>query len=101
MVYFVQSPFFVEDTSMLETDENGHACEWEASLIRHINDNLVHLDKAAPDAFTNLRRNKELAEVGAYSQVDWYSQYPHMMVGDARPATADEQPVQQAIGPAR
>lgn len=90
VVYFVQSPFFIEDTSMLETEENGHACEWEASLICHIDDSLVNLEKAAPEPFTNLRRNKDLAEIGAYSQVDWYSQYPNMMVGDARPATSEK-----------
>jgi len=88
VVYFVQSPFFPDDISMLETQENGHACEWETSLIRHINDSVVHLEQAPPEPFTNLRRNADLAAVGAYSQVDWYSQYPHMVVGDARPATA-------------
>ncbi len=90
VVYFVQSPFFVADTSLLETDENGHACEWETSLIRAIDDSLVNLEQAPPEPFTNLRRNADLAAVGAYSQVDWYSQYPHMVVGDARPATPEK-----------
>ncbi len=88
VVYFVQSPFFPKDTSQMETQELGHACEWEASLIRAIDDSLVNLEQAPPEPFTNLRRNAELAAVGAYSQVDWYSMYPHMVVGDARPATA-------------
>ncbi|MBE2225040.1 MAG: creatininase family protein, partial [Anaerolineae bacterium] len=90
VVYFVQSPYFPDDTSMLDTTEIGHACEWEVSLIRAIDDSLVNLDQAPPEPFTNLRRNKDLAAVGAYSQVDWYSQYPHMVVGDARPATVEK-----------
>jgi creatinine amidohydrolase len=90
VVYFVQSPYFPADTSLLETPELGHACEWEASLIRYINDDLVKLDQAPAEPFTNLRRNEALTAVGAYSQVDWYSMYPHMVVGDARPATAEK-----------
>ena len=90
VVYFVQSPYFPDDTSMLDTTELGHACEWEVSLIRAIDDSLVNLEQAPPEPFTNLRQNKELAAVGAYSQVDWYSQYPHMIMGDARPATVEK-----------
>lgn len=91
-VYFVQSPFFVEeeDRNILETEEIGHACEWEASLIRRIDDSLVNLEQTAPEPFTNLHRNEALAAVGAYSQVDWFSMYPHMIVGDARPATVEK-----------
>ena len=92
VVYFVQSPFFLDDTSqlLLETEETGHACEWEASLIRRIDDSLVNLEQAPPEPTVNLLRNEELAAVGAYSQVDWYSMYPHMIVGDARPATVEK-----------
>ena len=90
IVYFVQSPYFPEDASLFETAELGHACEWEASLIRRIDDSVVNLEQAPPEPFTNLCRNKALAEVGAYTQVDWYSQYPHMIVGDARSATVEK-----------
>ncbi len=88
--YFVQSPFLATDVSLLDTEEIGHACEWETSLIRHINDDVINLTQAPPEPFTNLHLNKELAAVDAYTQVDWYAQYPHMVVGDPRPATPEK-----------
>jgi creatinine amidohydrolase len=90
VVYYARTPYFPADTSLLETAELGHACEWEASLIRHIDDSLVKLEQAPPEPAANLKRNQTLAEVGVYTQADWYSQYPHMVVGDARPATAEK-----------
>lgn len=40
--------------------------------------------------FTSLQRNQPLAQVGAYSPVDWYTKYPIMYVGDATKATAEK-----------
>ncbi len=77
------------DNNHLATEELGHACEWETSLLRHIREDLVHIDEGQLP-FTNQRRNQALTAVGAYSQVDWYSMYPDMVVGDPRPATAEK-----------
>lgn len=88
VVYFADLPVVPIDEDILEHPENGHACEAETSMIRHINDDLVHMDRVPPQAFTNLRRNQSVADAGGYTQTDWYAMYPHMYVGDAHKATA-------------
>ena len=90
VVYFADLPYSPEVASILEHPENGHACEAETSMIRHINDALVLMDQVPPQPFTNAQRNAEVANQGGYSQVDWYAQYPHMYVGDAHKATAEK-----------
>jgi creatinine amidohydrolase len=77
------------EQNWLDTDEVGHACEWETSLLRYTHEELVHLEQVTAP-FNNLRRNQTLAALGVYSQVDWYSMYPDMVVGDPRPATAEK-----------
>jgi creatinine amidohydrolase len=90
VVYFADLPVVPLDETILEHPENGHACEAETSLIRHIDDDIVKMDQAPPQPFTNARRNRPIAEAGGYTQVDWYAMYPHMYVGDARKATAEK-----------
>lgn len=90
VVYYADLPFMPDDEMVLEHPENGHACEGETSMIRHINDDLVLMDQIPPTPFTNARRNAAVASKGGYSQVDWYAQYPHMYVGDAHKATAEK-----------
>jgi len=88
VVYFADLPVVPEGETILDHPENGHACEAETSMVRHINEDLVQMDKVPPKAFTNLNRLGPVVEAGGYTQVDWYAQYPHMYVGDAHRATA-------------
>ena len=89
-VYFAEFPLVPPGEKILDHPENGHACEAETSMIRHIRDDLVKMDQVPPEPFTNLYRNKAVAEAGGYTQIDWYSMYPHMYVGDASKATAEK-----------
>jgi len=66
-----------------------------AVCIRTAGGTLLHtgdfkMDQVPPKPFTSSKRNQALVEVGAYTQMDWYAQYPHMYVGDAHPATAEK-----------
>lgn len=88
-VYCADLPRSAEAAKVLETQETGHACERETSTTLHIAPDLVQMD-AIPEPFTSRRRNADLKAVGAYSPVDWYSMYPNMYVGDARPSTAQK-----------
>ena len=89
-VYFANVPFITERSrEQLETDELGHACEWETSVARYLHEDLVQME-ALPDPFTSLERNSSLRAAHVYSPVDWYSMYPTMYVGDARSATAEK-----------
>jgi creatinine amidohydrolase len=76
--------------AVLETDETGHACEAETSVMLHLHPELVKMEQVPPSPFTNLRRSAPLQEVGAYSTMDWYAMYPVMYVGSAAPATAEK-----------
>lgn len=89
-VYYATLPFHPDAVNLLDTDETGHACEWETSVMRHIDDGLVRMDQLPPRSFTSLARIKAQQEAGVYTQVDWYSMYPFMYVGDATTATADK-----------
>lgn len=90
VVYYADLPVVPEDEQIIEHPENGHACEAETSMVRHINDAVVKMDQVPPRPFTNLRRNQPVEDAGGYTQIDWYAQYPHMVVGDARRATAEK-----------
>lgn len=90
VVYYANLPHDPEAFAVLDAEENGHACEAETSMMRHINDDLVKMDQVPPQPFTNLHRNEVVAKAGGYSQADWYAMYPHMYVGDASKATADK-----------
>lgn len=90
VVYHVNLPVVLNQHEILDHPENGHACEAETSMIRHINDDIVPMEQLPPKPFTNLHRNKAIADAGGYSQVDWYAMYPHMYVGDAHKATAEK-----------
>lgn len=88
VVYYADLPVVPMDETILEHPENGHACEAETSMIRHIDDSLVKMAQIPARPFTNLHRNQPLADAGGYSPMDWYAMYPHMYVGDAHKATA-------------
>lgn len=87
-VYYAQLPRFEKADEVLETRETGHACEAETSTMLHLHPELVKMEEVPPEPFANRRRNAPLTSAGAYSPVDWYSMYPRMYVGDARPASA-------------
>ena len=72
---------------LMETDERGHACEYETSLMLALQPELVKMEDV-PEPFTSKRGNAALKKIGAYSPVDWYAMYPNMYVGDASKATA-------------
>ena len=90
VVYFADLPVVPEDEAIIEHPENGHACEAETSMVRHINDRVVQMDRVPERPFTNLNRHEPVAATGGYTQVDWFAQYPHMYVGDAHKATAEK-----------
>ncbi|MBT3343851.1 MAG: creatininase family protein [Gemmatimonadetes bacterium] len=74
---------------LMETDERGHACEYETSLMLALEPEHVKMADI-PEPFTSNRGNAELKKVGAYSPMDWYAMYPNMYVGDASKATAEK-----------
>jgi len=90
VVYCAQLPYNSEIADLLESGEYGHACEGETSMMLHIAPELVKMEQAPPSRFTSLKRNQDMLDVGAYTQVDWYAMYPHMYVGDARFATPEK-----------
>ncbi|MDX1417958.1 MAG: creatininase family protein [Candidatus Promineifilaceae bacterium] len=90
VVTFADLPVVPGGEQILEHPENGHACEAETSMVRYIDDDLVHMERVPPQPFTSLERLQELADAGGYTQVDWYAMYPHMYVGDAHKATAEK-----------
>lgn len=90
VVYYANLPHDPELDVGIESSENGHACEVETSMMRHISDDLVDMEQVPPQPFTNLRRNQPIAQSGGYTQADWYAMYPHMYVGDASKATTEK-----------
>jgi creatinine amidohydrolase len=89
-VYYAEPQHFPGVDDLLEGDEYGHACEAETSVMLHIDAETVKMDQVPSQPFTNAKRNADITEAGGYSPVDWYAMYPHMYVGDARPATAEK-----------
>jgi creatinine amidohydrolase len=90
LVYYFEPGHFPGAEDLLDGDEFGHACEAETSVMLHIDPQAVKMDQVPPQPFTSARRNADIAEAGGYSPVDWYAMYPHMYVGDSRPAAAEK-----------
>jgi creatinine amidohydrolase len=88
VVYEAQLFGLSESAGVLESEEIGHACEYETSTTLALRPDLVKMDQVPPEPFTNLRQNAPLRDVGAYSPMDWYAQYPAMYVGEPGKATA-------------
>jgi creatinine amidohydrolase len=88
IVYEAKLPYRPLPEGLLETKETGHACEVETSTLLALHPDLVKMDQVPPEPFTNLRQNVPLREVGVYSPMDWYGQYPAMYVGEPGKATA-------------
>ncbi|MGC9347112.1 MAG: creatininase family protein [Anaerolineae bacterium] len=89
-VYEAHVPVSPEAKEVLETEETGHACESETSRSLYLHPDLVRMDQIPPEPFSNLKRNADLRDVGAYSPMDWYAMYPAMYVGNASKATAEK-----------
>jgi creatinine amidohydrolase len=74
--------------SICETTEHGHACECETSISLAVHPELVKMKMVPRQPATALRRLKHLG--GAITGVNWYSNYPDLYAGDARPATVEK-----------
>jgi creatinine amidohydrolase/Fe(II)-dependent formamide hydrolase-like protein len=85
-----EAEHFPGGVDLLDGDEFGHACEAETSVMLHINADTVKMDHIPSKPYQNARCNADVAGAGGYSSIDWYAMYPHMNVGDARPATVDK-----------
>lgn len=90
VVYYANLPHDPELDAGIESPENGHACEVETSMMRHIREDLVKMEAVPAKPFSNLRRNQKVSESGGYTQADWYAMYPHMYVGNAGKATSEK-----------
>jgi creatinine amidohydrolase len=68
--------------ALLETEEHGHACECESSVLMASFPELVKLDKVPEKPGTALKRMAHLAH--NYAGIWWYANYPDHYAGDAR-----------------
>lgn len=75
---------------ILETEELGHACEWETSSTLATCSHLVKMDYVPKEPFTSLNRLKHLSKYHIVTPVDWYACYPEHYVGDARAASKEK-----------
>jgi len=71
---------------VLETKENGHACEMETSVALAIFPERVHMDRV----FKVYTRQTDLDVGPAATSADWAAHYPEYCVGDASKATAEK-----------
>ncbi len=72
----------------LESEEYGHACEWETSEVLHIRPDLVHMEKAADVDEQPLDRLSHLPNT--YTPVDWFSRSPNLTRGTPGHSTAEK-----------
>jgi creatinine amidohydrolase len=74
---------------IFETEDYGHADEWETSEILHLQPELVHLEAlAADDEWPPQDRLAHLPHT--YTPVDWFSRQPELNRGRPGPATAEK-----------
>ncbi len=74
--------------SIFETEDYGHADEWETSELLHIRPDLVHLETVRDKTWPDLGRLDHLPHT--YTPMDWFSRQPDLMRGDPCPATAEK-----------
>jgi len=67
-----------------KTDEGGHACEFETSLMMAIRPDLVQLERAGDESGKARERLKNVP--GVYTGIWWYADFPNHYSGDARPS---------------
>jgi creatinine amidohydrolase len=74
--------------ALLETDEHGHACECESSVLMASYPDLVDIQKVAAEPGAALHRLEHLPN--NFSAIWWYADYPRHYAGDARPASVEK-----------
>lgn len=74
--------------SILESDEHGHACECESSVLMASYPELVDIQKISAEPGTALHRLSHLPT--NFSGIWWYADYPNHYAGDARSASVEK-----------
>jgi creatinine amidohydrolase len=73
---------------VFETQEYGHADEWETSEILYLQPELVNLESVAGDEW--LPENRLAHLKNTYTPMDWFSMQPDLTRGTPGPATAEK-----------
>ena len=74
--------------ALLETEEHGHACECESSVLMASFPKLVKLDKVPEKPGSALKRMAHLPH--NYAGIWWYANYPDHYAGDARTTSMEK-----------
>lgn len=95
VLYIAQPPHESEDDAALkaqwESSVDGHAGEWETSLILCVRPDLVEPSKLKADGEgMPLGRLQHLRDLGIYTGIWWYGDHPTHYRGDGTPATAEK-----------
>ena len=69
--------------------ESGHACEFETSSLLEIDQTLIQMNKIIPEETKALHRLDKLNEVGLYTGISWYADYPHQIAGNPSNASIE------------
>ena len=62
--------------------EDGHAGNFETSMIKCVRPGLVDMDSASDDSPTAMKRLPFLQEHGIFNSMFWYADYPYHYSGD-------------------
>jgi len=94
-VYIAEPEFPPEDAARIaaqwESSVDGHAGEWETSVMAALRPDLVNWDAIpADDEGLPRERLKSLREGGVRTSVGWYADHPTHYRGDGRPGTAEK-----------
>jgi creatinine amidohydrolase len=74
--------------ALLESDEHGHACECESSVLMASYPGLVDIRKVSDEPGSALHRLDHLQ--ANFSAIWWYADYPQHYAGDARTASVEK-----------
>lgn len=69
--------------------ESGHACEFETSSLMEINREYIKMDSINPLETISLNRLDYLKDVGLYTGISWYADYPNQIAGDPSNASIE------------
>ncbi len=94
VVYVAQPPFSADEEAALRaqftTSLGDHAGETETSAVLAVRPDLVHMDRIVAGEGKPQGRLNHINQVGAYTSIWWYADYPHHYSDDAQPATAEK-----------
>ncbi len=95
VIYIIQPVLTPEETEAIkgqwETTVDGHAGEWETSLMLTIRPDLVrHEALRSGGEGMPLNRLAALRDQGVYTGIWWYADHPTHYRGDGSPATAEK-----------